>query len=125
MFFGFKEIEGMSGWAFVLVLILFLLGFFALPVLLFVLGLPCFGLALADPHTGFAREEVSYPGRRIALLVDGSSSMVMKFETKKLKTPENRSFCTLPVMTTSSSSLRPPSTSRRAPSLKPAWSISS
>jgi von Willebrand factor type A domain len=62
--------------------------------LVFLLGVPFFAVALADPHTAFTREETSYPGRRIALLVDGSSSMVMKFETKTLKTPENRAFYT-------------------------------
>ena len=62
--------------------------------LVFLLGVPFFAIALADPHTAFTREETSYPGRRIALLVDGSSSMVMKFETKSLKTPENRAFYT-------------------------------
>jgi Mg-chelatase subunit ChlD len=60
----------------------------------FLLGVPFFAVALADPHTAFTREETSYPGRRIALLVDGSSSMVMKFETKTLKTAENRAFYT-------------------------------
>jgi hypothetical protein len=60
----------------------------------FLLGVPFFAVALADPHTAFTKEETSYPGRRIALLVDGSSSMVMKFETKTLKTPENRAFYT-------------------------------
>ena len=44
-------------------------------------------------HGLHARGDV-VPGRRIALLVDGSSSMVMKFETKTLKTPENRAFYT-------------------------------
>jgi von Willebrand factor type A domain len=62
--------------------------------LVFLLGVPFFAVALADPHTAFTREETSFPGRRIALLVDGSSSMVMKFETKTLKTPENRTFYT-------------------------------
>ncbi len=62
--------------------------------LVFLLGVPFFAVALADPHTAFTRQETSYPGRRIALLVDGSSSMVMKFETKTLKTPENRAFYT-------------------------------
>ena len=62
--------------------------------LVFLVGVPFFAVALADPHTAFTREETSYPGRRIALLVDGSSSMVMKFETKTLKTPENRAFYT-------------------------------
>lgn len=42
--FRFDEIEGMSGWAFLLVLILFALGFFALPVLLAVGAV--WGLAL-------------------------------------------------------------------------------
>jgi hypothetical protein len=62
--------------------------------LVFLIGVPFFAVALADPHTAFTREDTSYPGRRIALLVDGSSSMVMKFETKSLKTPENRAVYT-------------------------------
>ena len=62
--------------------------------LVFLLGVPFFAVALADPRTAFTREETSYPGRRIALLVDGSSSMVLKFETTKLKTSENRAFYT-------------------------------
>ncbi len=65
-----------------------------LPMLLFVLGLPCFALALADPHTGFTREEVSYPGRRIALLVDASTSMVMSFKSTQLKTQGESTFFT-------------------------------
>ena len=51
------------------------------PLVLFLAGTPFFAVALADPLTGFAREEVSYPGRRIALLVDGSTSMVIRFES--------------------------------------------
>ena len=62
--------------------------------LVFLLGLPFFAVALADPHTTFTREETSYPGRRIALLVDGSGSMILKFNTVKLKTAENRSYYT-------------------------------
>ena len=62
--------------------------------LVFLVGVPFFAIALADPRTAFTREETSYPGRRIALLVDGSSSMVLKFETTKLQTPENRMFYT-------------------------------
>ena len=66
-----------------------------LAFLVFLLGVPFFAVALADPHTAFTREETTYPGRRIALLVDGSSSMVMKFEAgTKLKTQENRAFYT-------------------------------
>jgi Ca-activated chloride channel homolog len=63
-----------------------------LPVLLFVLGVPCFAMALADPLTGFTREEVSYPGRRIALLVDASTSMVMSFKSTKFKTQGESTF---------------------------------
>jgi Ca-activated chloride channel family protein len=42
---------------------------------LFLVGLAFFALALADPHTSFVRSEVSFPGRRIAVVVDASSSM--------------------------------------------------
>lgn len=65
-----------------------------LPLVLFVLGLPLFALALADPHTGFTREEVSYPGRRIAMLVDASTSMVMSFKTAQMKTQGESVFFT-------------------------------
>ena len=51
-------------------------------------------IALADPHTGFTREEVSYPGRRIALLVDASTSMVMQFKTQTMKTQGEATFFT-------------------------------
>jgi hypothetical protein len=63
------------------------------PLLVFLAGVPCFAVALADPLTGFAREEVSYPGRRIALLVDGSTSMVIRFESS-LKRPGESTFFT-------------------------------
>ena len=65
-----------------------------LPVVLFAAGLPFFAVALADPHTGFTRDEVSFPGRRIALLVDASTSMVMQFKTEKLKTQGEATFFT-------------------------------
>jgi Mg-chelatase subunit ChlD len=65
-----------------------------LPVLLFVSGVPLFALALADPLTGFTREEVSYPGRRIALLVDASTSMVMSFKSTRFKTQGESMFFT-------------------------------
>src|SRR5690349_7051029 len=63
-----------------------------LPMLVFLAGVPFFALAVADPHTGFAQEDVSYPGRRIALLVDASTSMVMSFGTQKMKTQGESAF---------------------------------
>ena len=65
-----------------------------LPLLLFLVGLPCFAVALAEPYTGFTREEVSYPGRRIALLVDGSTSMVMQFRAEGLRPQGEATFFT-------------------------------
>jgi Ca-activated chloride channel homolog len=65
-----------------------------LPLLVFLTGIPFFAVALADPHTGFAQEDVSYPGRRIALLVDASTSMVMSFNSEKLKTQGEATFFT-------------------------------
>jgi hypothetical protein len=53
-------------------------------LLLFLLGLPFFAVALADPYTSFARENVSFPGRRIAILIDASSSMYSPFTTNTL-----------------------------------------
>ena len=63
-----------------------------LPLMLFLAGVPFFAIALADPLTGFAREEVSYPGRRIALLVDGSTSMVIRFESAAKRPGESTFF---------------------------------
>jgi len=65
-----------------------------LPLFVFLAGVPFFAVALADPHTGFAQEDVSYPGRRIALLVDASTSMVMSFNSDKLKTQGEATFFT-------------------------------
>lgn len=55
------------------------------PLLLFLSGLPFFMTALADPHTPIAERQVSYPGRRIALLLDASSSMMVKFPSPRLR----------------------------------------
>jgi hypothetical protein len=65
-----------------------------LPLLLFVAGVPLFAIALADPHTGFAQEDVSYPGRRIELLVDASTSMVLRFDTADLNKKGESTFYT-------------------------------
>ena len=65
-----------------------------LPLVLFVAGVPLFAIGLADPRTGFAQEDVSYPGRRIALLVDASTSMVMKFDSRTLNAQGQSTFYT-------------------------------
>jgi hypothetical protein len=63
---------------------------------LFVLGVPFFILALADPFTSLARQEVSFPGRRIGLLIDASSSMLEPFDAPTLSgnAPTNARFFT-------------------------------
>jgi Ca-activated chloride channel homolog len=65
-----------------------------LPLVLFVAGVPLFAIGLADPRTGFAQEDVSYPGRRIALLVDASTSMVMKFDSRTMNAQGQSTFFT-------------------------------
>lgn len=57
-------------------------------------GIPFFAVALADPHTSLRRDEVSYPGRRIALVIDASSSMVLQFQTAKLKAQAKPTYFT-------------------------------
>ena len=47
-------------------------------------GIPFFALALADPKTALTREETSYPGRRIALMIDASSSMLSSMPSNRL-----------------------------------------
>jgi Ca-activated chloride channel family protein len=58
-------------------------------LILFLLGLPFFVLALADPYTSLTQQEVSFPGRRIGLLIDASSSMMEPF-----KAPSDARFFT-------------------------------
>lgn len=62
--------------------------------LVFLAGVPFFALALADPHTSFRRDEVTYAGRRIAIMIDGSSSMILKFQTANLKTQGEPTYFT-------------------------------
>ena len=62
--------------------------------LVFLLGVPFFAVALADPHTAFTREEVSYPGRRIAILIDASTSMTMRFDSEELQAQGSPAFFT-------------------------------
>lgn len=62
--------------------------------LVFALGVPFFAVALAAPQTGFTREEVSYPGRRVAIILDSSNSMVMTFKSSTLRTHGGQAFFT-------------------------------
>jgi Mg-chelatase subunit ChlD len=59
-------------------------------------GLPFFILALADPRTSITREEVSYPGRRISLMIDASSSMLTALPANRFAegAPNNAAFFT-------------------------------
>ena len=62
------------------------------PFLLFLAGLPLFCLALADPYSSLSSRQVSYPGRRIAVLMDSSLSMLSPFSGEQLKTQSNTAF---------------------------------
>ena len=54
------------------------------PLLPFLAGMPFFVVAFADPYTAFTREEASFPGRRIAIMIDASSSMLAPFRAERL-----------------------------------------
>jgi hypothetical protein len=56
------------------------------PVILFAAGLPLAVLALADPYTSLVAENVTYPGRRIAMMIDASDSMQTSFKASNLNT---------------------------------------
>lgn len=55
------------------------------PFLLFLLGLPLFVMALAAPHVSLVKEETTYPGHRITILIDASLSMNSAFSTQRLR----------------------------------------
>ena len=57
-----------------------------IPVALFVLGLPFAVLAVADPYSSLVAENVTYPGRRISLMIDASDSMQTSFRAATLNT---------------------------------------
>ena len=65
-------------------------------LILFLAGLPFFVMALADPFSTITREDVSFPGRRIALMIDASSSMMARFPAAHLnaKAPNEATFFT-------------------------------
>ena len=59
---------------------------------LFVLGIPFFAVAFADPRFTAVRQEATQPGRRIAILIDASGSMVLPFEAPRLEPVMDRAF---------------------------------
>ncbi len=65
-------------------------------LLTFLAGLPFFIIALSDPYTPLTRQEVSFPGRRIGLVIDASSSMLEPFKAEHLASgaPSNATFFT-------------------------------
>jgi len=64
------------------------------PLVLFLAGLPFFCLALADPYTSLSAKQVSYPGRRIEVIIDASLSMLSPFTGQQLKTQSDTAFST-------------------------------
>ena len=66
------------------------------PVLLVIAGIPFFIIALADPFTALVSRDVSYPGRRISVLIDASTSMRTPFKAENLNTraPTDATFFT-------------------------------
>ena len=65
-------------------------------LLLALAGLPFFIISLADPRTSLTRSETTFPGRRIALLIDASSSMLSALPSTTLAkgAPNNAAFFT-------------------------------
>jgi hypothetical protein len=57
------------------------------PLLFVLAGLSFFALALGDPHTSLIGRDESFPGRRVALLVDASISMLTPFRAESLNDP--------------------------------------
>jgi Ca-activated chloride channel family protein len=55
------------------------------PMMLMAAGLPWFVLAVADPYSTLTQREDLFPGRRICIMLDASSSMVRPFNAPTLK----------------------------------------
>jgi len=55
------------------------------PLVLLVVGLPWFIFAVADPYSSLTQEEETFPGRRICLMIDASTSMVRPFSAPTLR----------------------------------------
>lgn len=63
-------------------------------LVLFLIGVPFFALALADPFTAFARQEASHPGRRIEVMLDASTSMMSPFHSTTLNAKGKEAYFT-------------------------------
>lgn len=59
------------------------------PLVLALTGVPLFLLALADPYTALTQRRMSFPGRRICIMIDASTSMVRWFEAPTLRAASN------------------------------------
>jgi Ca-activated chloride channel family protein len=55
------------------------------PLVLIAAGLPWFALAVADPYSTLTQRQDLFPGRRITLMLDASSSMVRPFNAPTLR----------------------------------------
>jgi hypothetical protein len=65
-----------------------------LPAVLVAAGIPFAAVALADPRSELVASEVSYPGRRIALMIDASDSMRSPFTAPSLNRGTQQAFST-------------------------------
>ena len=55
------------------------------PLLVLMVGLPSFIFALADPYSSLTQRVESFPGRRICVMIDASTSMVRPFSAPTLR----------------------------------------
>jgi Ca-activated chloride channel family protein len=55
------------------------------PIVLMAAGLPFFVLAVADPYSTLTQQQETFPGRRICIMLDASSSMVRPFNAPTLR----------------------------------------
>ncbi|MGE0450708.1 MAG: hypothetical protein AB7Q29_14140 [Vicinamibacterales bacterium] len=56
------------------------------PLIVALCGFPFMAIAVADPFTALVMSDVSYPGRRIAIMIDASTSMRTPFKAESLNT---------------------------------------
>ena len=64
------------------------------PIVLAAAGVPLFILAIADPYSTLTQRQETFPGRRICLMLDASSSMVRPFNAPTLRQPGSGSVST-------------------------------